>query len=86
MWQYNPDTDTIDISGRNFAATRKFRNVVANPSAAFVVDDVASADPWRPRAVMVEGPAEAITSDDEPQREFIRITPTRVVSWGLDAE
>lgn len=79
MWRYNPDTDTIDITGRNFATTRKYRNVAANPSAAFVVDDIASTDPWRPRAVIVQGPAHAITKPDS----LIRITPTKVISWGL---
>ena len=45
-WSYNQALGTIDISGRNFAATRKYRNVVANPQAAFVVDDVLP--PFRP--------------------------------------
>ncbi len=39
-WRYNPELGTIDISGRNFAATKKFRNVRENPKAAFVVDDI----------------------------------------------
>ncbi|MEO8750606.1 MAG: pyridoxamine 5'-phosphate oxidase family protein, partial [Allobranchiibius sp.] len=33
-WSYNRDIGTIDISGHNFAATRKYRNVQANPRAA----------------------------------------------------
>jgi PPOX class F420-dependent enzyme/OxyR family protein len=52
-WSYNPELGTIDISGRRFAGTRKFRNVAANPRVAFIVDDVAP--PWQPCAVMVEG-------------------------------
>lgn len=81
MWRVNPDLGTIDVTGRDFASTRKYRNVRANPRAAIVVDDIASVDPWRPRAVLVEGPAEAV---DVPE-PLIRITPERVVSWGLDA-
>lgn len=81
MWKYNPEKGTIDVSGRDFAATRKYRNVKANPQAAFVVDDMASIDPWRPRAVVVEGPAEATMSETGP---VIRIHPVRILSWGLE--
>lgn len=76
-WRYNPDLDTIDISGRDFARTKKFRNVKGNPRVAFLVDDVLP--PWQPRSVMVQGTAEAI-EDDQP---MIRIRPEKVVSWGL---
>jgi pyridoxamine 5'-phosphate oxidase family protein len=85
MWRYNPETGTIDVTGHNFARTRKFRNVQANPRAAFVVDDLASTNPWRPRSVMVEGPAEAIAGSVETSGEgTIRISPETVVSWGLE--
>lgn len=83
MWHYNPDLGTIDVTGRNFEATRKYRNVQANPQAALVVDDVASTDPWRPRAVIVEGPAQALPGDQESS-PLIRITPDKIISWGLD--
>jgi pyridoxamine 5'-phosphate oxidase family protein len=39
-WCYNPELDTIDIGGRDFARTRKFRNAQHNPNVALVVDDV----------------------------------------------
>lgn len=84
MWRYNPELGTIDITGRDFAATRKYRNVRANPQAAIVVDDIASVDPWHPRAVMVEGPAEAVPGDPGGRGPLIRIVPDRIVSWGLD--
>jgi pyridoxamine 5'-phosphate oxidase family protein len=36
-WSYNPALDTINIGGRDFARTRKFRNVQADsPEAASV--------------------------------------------------
>jgi pyridoxamine 5'-phosphate oxidase family protein len=79
-WRYNPDLGTIDISGRNFAATKKFRNVAANPKVAFIVDDVLP--PWRPRSVMIQGTAEALEGPDSGEA-FIRITPQNVISWGL---
>lgn len=80
MWRINHDLGTVDIGGREFPNTKKFRNVTANPQAALLVDDLASINPWRPRAVIVEGPAEAV--DDEGG--LIRITPDRIISWGLD--
>ncbi len=82
MWRYNADLGTIDITGHNFETTRKFCNVQANPWAALVVDDMASTDPWRPRAVTIEGPAEAIPAGDG-EGPLIRLVPEKVVSWGL---
>lgn len=86
-WHYNPELGTIDISGRNFAATKKFRNVKSNTKAAFLVDDVLP--PWRPRSVMVQGQAEALKASagggGEDSGAMIRITPDKIVSWGLEA-
>lgn len=87
-WSYNSKLGTIDISGRNFATTRKFRNVAQNSSVAFLVDDVLP--PWRPRAVMVQGRAQTIPAssgaDAGPTEALIRITPERIISWGLGTE
>ena len=77
----------IDIGGRDFARTKKFRNVKANPKVALAIDDVLP--PWRPRCVMVRGTAEALdqatSADGEPLGPTIRIHPAEVLSWGLDA-
>jgi len=81
-WTHNTETDTIDIGGRQFAQTKKYRDVTATGRAAVVIDDLASVDPWRPRAVEIRGRAEAIAGP-EP---IIRIHPERVVSWGLRAD
>ncbi len=84
-WSYNPALDTIDVGGRDFARTRKFRNVKANPKVALVIDDVLP--PWRPRCVMVRGEAEALDeaagADGQPLGPVIRIHPKQVISWGL---
>jgi pyridoxamine 5'-phosphate oxidase family protein len=84
-WTYNPALDTIDIGGRDFARSKKFRNVKANPKVALVIDDVLP--PWRPRSVMVRGDAEALAeatgADGEQLGPIIRIHPTQVLSWGL---
>ncbi len=80
-WSYNADLGTIDVSGRAFASTKKFRNARANLYAAFVVDDVLP--PWRPRCVTVQGAAEAVDAVGSGEA-LIRIRPSRIVSWGLD--
>lgn len=82
-WQYNEELGTIDVGGHDLPSTKKFRNITVNPQAALVVDDIASIDPWRPRALIVEGPAEAIPADPEGN-SVLRITPDRIISWGLD--
>jgi pyridoxamine 5'-phosphate oxidase family protein len=82
VWRYNADLGTIDIAGLNLTATKKFRNVAANPKVAFVVDDVLP--PWRPRSVMIQGSAEALEAPDSGEA-LIRITPRNVISWGLEA-
>ena len=51
----NAELGTIDIGGRAMAASRKYRNVAANGAAAFVVDDVVSAQPWTVRCLEIRG-------------------------------
>ena len=80
-WSLSDDLDAIEIGGRDFATTKKFRDVRRHGAAAVVIDDLASTDPWRPRGIEVRGPAEAV---DGP-RPLIRIRPGRIVSWGIDA-
>ena len=77
------DDDTvIRISGMDNPRTLKWRNIVATGKAAFVVDDLATVDPWRPRGVKVRGDAEAI---EEPgTRGIIVIRPSTVWSWGIN--
>jgi len=84
-WSYNSELDTIDIGGRDFARTKKFRNVRHNRNVAIVVDDVLP--PWQPRGVLIRGRGEALDDakrpDGEPTGPIIRLTPTEVISWGL---
>jgi len=79
-WTYDPESDSIEVSGRDFTRTKKYRDVKRTGRAAIVIDDLASVDPWRPRGVEVRGSAEAL---DGP-RPMIRIHPDRVVSWGIE--
>jgi len=82
------DTGSIVIGGGALGSSKKFRNVQQGSTAAFVVDDLATIDPWAPRGIEIRGTAVALTDHEAPlpylSREIIRITPTRIISWGLD--
>jgi pyridoxamine 5'-phosphate oxidase family protein len=82
----DPDADSIDVGGHNFAQRKKFRDVQRTGVAALVVDDVLP--PWQPRAVEARGTAVTLESGGKAIMEgfddpIIRITPRRIVSWGL---
>jgi len=85
---YNAALDTIDIGGRDMAASRKYRNVAANGRVAFVVDDLASVQPWVVRCLEIRGVAEAIEQPSDSAVRFggpiIRIHPRRIISFGVD--
>jgi pyridoxamine 5'-phosphate oxidase family protein len=82
------ETGDIVIGGHAMGATRKFRNVQANPQVALVIDDLVSADPWTVRGIEIRGTAVALSDVEPPvsfmSREVIRITPTWVTAWGLE--
>ena len=90
-FRYNADEDTIDIGGHGFAKSKKFRDAQANPRVAFVVDDLASVSPWRPRGIEIRGVAEVLASGGEAfgrgyDPQIFRVRPRRIVSWGLEGE
>ena len=78
MWTVDPDSGVVEVTGNDFAATKKFRDVARTHRAAIVVDDVLP--PFRPRGIEIRGHADAL-AEPEPR---IRIRPERIVSWGLD--
>jgi pyridoxamine 5'-phosphate oxidase family protein len=78
-WIYNAVRDTIDVGGHELERTKKFRDVLRSGRVAFVIDDLASEDPWHPRGLEVRGRGEAITLPTP----LIRVHPERIVSWGL---
>jgi pyridoxamine 5'-phosphate oxidase family protein len=87
-FHYNAELDTIDIGGHNFAKRKKFRDVQKQPRVAFVVDDLASINPWHPRGIEIRGKAEILETGGNTIRpgfdpEMFRISPLRVVSWGI---
>ena len=88
-FRYNEELDAVDIGGRNFAGSKKFRDVATTGKAAFVVDDVLP--PWRTRGVEVRGRAEVRSEGGKEimenfAEEMIRIHPCRIVSWGVDSD
>ncbi len=78
---YNPDLETIDIHGYRMERSQKFRNLATNDAVAFVVDDIASRDPWRVRCLEIRGTAQQAEAGDAA---IIRITPRRIISFGID--
>lgn len=88
-FRYNPEQDCIDIGGHNMAGTKKYRDALSYGRVAFVVDDVQP--PWKPRMLEVRGRVEglpeggkAILENFAP--EILRITPTRIISFGLNSD
>ncbi len=94
-YHFDAESDTIQIGSReDLSRTKKFRDAAANPQIAFVIDDLASVDPPSPRGLEIRGTAETLTTGGEGLGSFIwgaafapawmRITPERIVSWGID--
>lgn len=91
-FRYNSVTDTIDIAGHGMANSRKFRNVAENGRVAFVIDDLASVQPWQPRCVEIRGRGEAIAEPTDSawagaptgfDGAIIRVHPRRIISFGI---
>jgi pyridoxamine 5'-phosphate oxidase family protein len=90
-FRYNSALGTIDIGGFNMAQSQKFRNIADNARAAFVIDDIASVNPWRVRCLEIRGRGEAITTPTDSAYEqlggmdgaIIRIHPQRILSFGI---
>jgi pyridoxamine 5'-phosphate oxidase family protein len=90
-FRYNAAEDTIDVGGHGFATRKKYRDVQKNRRVAFVVDDLASVDPWRPRGIEIRGEAEILPAGGAEvgrgfDPEMFRIRPRRIVSWGLTGD
>lgn len=89
-FRYNSELDTIDIGGHDFAKRKKFRDVQKNPRVAFVIDDVPSVNPWTVRGIEIRGEAAVLMRGGETvmpgfDEPMFRITPRRIVSWGIEA-
>jgi pyridoxamine 5'-phosphate oxidase family protein len=97
---YDPETQTIVIGGHagsNMAASKKFHDAERHPDVAFLVDDLASVDPWTPRGIEIRGRAETHTTGGEEvgrrigasmpfDSAWIRIHPRRILTRGIDTD
>jgi len=88
---FNSELGTIDVAGYRMSKSRKFRNLATNPNVAFVVDDIVSRDPLRVRCLEIRGtatqastPANVGAAGDELDTAIIRITPRRIIAFGID--
>jgi len=86
-FHYDETDGTIVIGGPILRQTRKYRDAVERKVVAFVVDDVPP--PWQPRGIEVRGEAHASNEGGrmihpEFPPECLRITPQKILSWGVD--
>jgi pyridoxamine 5'-phosphate oxidase family protein len=85
------DGEYLYVGGMNLLKSTKYRNVLKNDKVAIVVDDLKSIDPWEVRGIKVYGTADIITrqggymeNTDHPNPQYIRITPKKKWSWGVE--
>ena len=92
------DNHTIAITGHigtGMARSKKFRDAARHPQVAFLVDDLASTDPWSPRGIEIRGRAHTHTSGGEElglrlgatmpfDSAWISLHPSRILSRGID--
>ena len=82
-------------SGSGMAQSKKFRDALRHPQVAFLVDDLASTDPWSPRGIEIRGRAHTHTSGGEElglrlgatmpfDSAWISLHPSRILSRGID--
>ncbi|WP_116947445.1 PPOX class F420-dependent oxidoreductase [Jiangella endophytica] len=97
---YDPEADAVVVAGHagtGFGTSRKFREARAHPEVAYVVDDLASTDPWEPRGIEIRGTAETFTEGGEElgaritgvmpfTPAWLRIRARRVLAWGIDGD
>lgn len=92
-FRLSEDHTAVEVGGHNLSTRRPLylRNIETNPWVAFVVDDLATVNPWSPRGVTIRGRAEILPEGGQRlgpgfDTMLIRITPTHITSWGIDAQ
>ncbi len=78
---FEVDGDDIVTAGFDITHTVRYRNVLANPRAVLVIDDLATVDPWSPRGIKIIGRAVVEEVDGAPR---FRISPEVIISWALN--
>ena len=77
---YEFDGRFLYFGGWNLEKSLKFRNILKNPRVAFVVDDLETVRPWKPRGIEMRGRAEVLRDRGS---SCIRVTIDSKRSWGL---
>jgi pyridoxamine 5'-phosphate oxidase family protein len=88
---YNDGEGSIDVGGIAFGQGKKWRDAKGHPKVTFLVDE---SNGKSARAVEIRGEAELHETGGESINpkfpnfapEFIRIRPTRIVSWGVERD
>ena len=90
-FRLDSEAATIQIGGHGLSGSKKWRDLQANPKIAFVVDDLASTDPWTPRGIEVRGTAELHHDGGEQifggggwDSVWFAVIPRRIVTWGIE--
>lgn len=76
------DDMSVEVGGMDNTKTRKYHNVKANPRASFVVDELVSVDPWRPRGLKITGPVGL--GRDSRGRPTLMLRADTIWSWGIN--
>ncbi|MFI6295362.1 PPOX class F420-dependent oxidoreductase [Nonomuraea sp. NPDC050790] len=97
---YDPGSGGLIVGGvvgSGMAGSKKFRDARRNPDVSFVVDDLASVDPWTPRGIEIRGVAETFDEGGARVGErlaapfpfeeaWMLIRPRRILAWGIEGE
>jgi pyridoxamine 5'-phosphate oxidase family protein len=90
-FRLDAEAQTIEIGGHGLSKSKKWRDLQANPRAAFAVDDLASVNPWTPRGIEIRGRAELHAEGGEQRfgsggwdSAWFTIVPQRIISWGIE--
>jgi len=78
---FSVDGDDIVSGGFDITHTVRYRNILANPQATVVIDDLASMDPWSPRGLKIMGSVTVEEADGSPR---FRISPEVIISWAIN--
>ncbi len=78
---FSVDAGDIVSAGFDITHTVRHKNVVANPRATVVIDDLAAVSPWSPRGIKVVGSVVVESHEGAPR---FRISPQVIISWGIN--
>jgi pyridoxamine 5'-phosphate oxidase family protein len=82
--------EEVWIFGSDLLESKKWRDIRGEPRVSFVVDDLASVDPWLPRGILIRGRGKLHRSGGVARfgkragSAWIEIRPRRITSWGIE--